>query len=333
MANILSQEEVDALLKGIAVGEIETKVVDRKNLPGVVAYDFTNQDRTIQGRMPALEMTNEKFSRMFSKNLSALLGKAAAVRARSTDSVKFGEFLKSIPLPTSMHLFRIDPLHGSALIVAESQMIVMLVDLILGGSGGNFFKTEGREFTAIENSIIKKVVLSALKDIEKAWQPLIEIKTSYHRSEMNPQYVQLVPPTDVIVVSNFEMDVDNMIGMFSLCIPYAMLEPLLEKLQPGGQGEQLAVNKAWVSRLKKGLCSSKIDLTARLGTAVIHAGEVIGLKKGDVVPLDQFVTDPINLYVEGVMKFRGHPVVYKGNQAIRISRIISNDEVTDDGTE
>lgn len=333
MANILSQEEVDALLRGISGGEIETEVVDLQSTSDVMTYDLTSQDRIIRGRMPTLEMTNEKFARMFRTTLSSLLRKVTSVNTISTDMVKFGEFLKSIPVPTSMHLFKLEPLRGSALIIVESKIIFMLVDIIFGGSGRSAFKIEGREFTAIESNIIKKVILSALGDLEKAWQSLIGLKITYQRSEINPQFVQLVPPTDVVIVSNFEIEVEYSSGTISVCIPYSTLEPLRDRLQAGYQSEQLEVDKTWINRFKGGLLSSKIDLTAQLGSTEINAGEVISLKKGDVIPLPQSILDPINVYVEGVLKFRGRPVIYKGNQAIQVSQIISKDEVIDYGTE
>ena len=335
MANILSQEEVDALLRGISGGEIETET-ETGYLQGpsdVMTYDLTSQDRIIRGRMPILEMTNEKFARMFRATLSSLLRKVTSVSAVSTDMVKFGEFLKSIPVPTSMHLFKLDPLRGSGLIVVESKIIFMLVDIIFGGSGRNAFKIEGREFTAIESNIIKKVILSALGDIEKAWQSLVDLKITYQRSEINPQFIQLVPPTDVVIVSTFEIEVEYSSGTISICIPSSTLSPLRDRLQAGYQSEQLEADRTWVNRFKGGLLASKVDLSARLGSAEINASEVINLKKGDVIPLSQSLTDPINLYVEGVMKFRGRPVIYKGNQAVQVSHVISNDEVTDYGTE
>jgi flagellar motor switch protein FliM len=333
VANILSQEEVDALLRGISGGEIETETVELQALSDVMTYDLTSQDRIIRGRMPTLEMTSEKFARMFRTTLSSMLRKVTSVSAVSTNMVKFGEFLKSIPVPTSMHLFKLEPLRGSALIIVESKIIFMLVDIIFGGSGRNAFKIEGREFTAIESSIIKKVILSALGDIEKAWQSMIELKISYQRSEINPQFVQLVPPTDVVVVSTFEIEVEYSSGTISLCIPYSTLEPLRDRLQAGYQSEQLEVDKNWISRFKSNLLASKVDLTARLGSAEINASEVINLKKGDVIPLSQCIADPINIYVEGVNKFRGRPVIHKGNQAVQISHIITKDEVIDYGAE
>ena len=333
MANILSQEEIDALLRGISGGEIETELPDLHDPTDITSYDLTSQDRIIRGRMPTLEMTNEKFARMFRTTLSAMLRKVTSVSSISTDMIKFGEFLRTIPVPTSLHLFKLDPLRGSGLIIVESKIIFMLVDIIFGGSGKNTFKIEGREFTPIETSIIKKVVLAALSDMEKAWQSLINFNISYSRSEINPQFVQLVTPTDVVVVSNFEIEVEYSSGIISLVIPYSALEPLRERLQTGYQSEQMEADKTWIKRFKSELHSSKVDLTARLGSAEIDAGEIISLKKGDVITLDQYATDPVNIYVEGVLKFLGKPVIYKGNQAIQISNIITSDEVPDYGTE
>jgi flagellar motor switch protein FliM len=330
LANILSQEEVDALLRGIKGGDIETEVVDLQGPSDVMTYDLTSQDRIIRGRMPTLEVTNEKFARMFRTTLSSLLRKVTNVNAISTDMVKFGEFMKSIPVPTSMHLFKLEPLRGNALIIVESKIIFMLVDIIFGGSGRNAFKIEGRDFTAIESNIIKKVILSALGDLEKAWQSLIGMKITYLRSEINPQFVQLVLPTDIVIVSNFEIESS---GTISVCIPYSTMEPLRDRLQAGYQSEQLDVDRTWINRFKGGLLASKIELTARLGSTEINAGEVVSLKKGDVIPLSQFILDPINVYVEDILKFRGRPVIYKGNQAIQILQIISSDEVIDYGTE
>jgi flagellar motor switch protein FliM len=333
VANILNQEEVDALLRGISGGEIETETPDLSDLSDIVNYDLTSQDRIIRGRMPTLEMTNEKFARMFRTTLSSLLRKVTSVSAISVDMLKFGEFLKTIPMPTSMHLFKLEPLRGSGLMIVESKIIFMLVDIIFGGTGKSAFKIEGREYTAIESNIIKKVVLSALGDIEKAWQQLIDIKTVYQRSEINPQFAQLVSPTDVVVVSNFEIEVEYSSGIISLCIPYAALEPIRDKLQAGYQSEQMEADKTWTNRFKAGLFASKVGIVTNLGQMQIYMGEVINLKKGDVIPLDRYVTDPLDIFVEGIMKFRGNPVTYKGNQAIQVSHVITNEEVIDYGTE
>jgi flagellar motor switch protein FliM len=333
MSHILTQEEVDALLRGISGGEIETEIEQSFDPSEIVNYDLTSQDRIIRGRMPTLEMTNEKFARMFRATLSSMLRKVVSVSALSVDMIKFGEFLKTLPVPTSLHLFRMDPLRGGALIVLEPRIIFTLIDILFGGLGKDNYKIEGREFTAIETSVIRKIVLSALADLEKAWKPLIDLTIAYQRSEVNPQFVHIVPPTDVIVLINFEIEVEYTTGILALCIPYASLEPIREKLSAGFQSEQLEVDRAWMERFKKSLIQSRVDLTVELGRTKISTTDVLHLKKGDVILLDQYATDPLYVFVEGLSKYRALPGLYKGSQAIRISEILKDKEVFSDGTE
>jgi flagellar motor switch protein FliM len=326
MTNILSQEEVDALLRGISGGEIETQVEEYHEPGAIIPYDLTSQDRIIRGRMPTLEMTNEKFARTFRQTLSSILRKVISITAVSADMIKFGEFLKTLPVPTSLHLFRMDPMRGNAIFIVESKIIFTLVDIIFGGSGTEAFKIEGREFTAIENNLIKKIVLSALADLEKCWKPLIDLKISYQRAEINPQFVQIVPPTDVVVVMNFEIEVEYTSGVVSICIPYSMLGPIKEKLSAGFQSEQLEVDKAWANRFRSGLLKSYVDIFVELGRAQVMGKDIVNLKKGDVIQLEHYASDPLDVYVEGIKKYTGYPGNYKGNQAVQISSIVTGKE-------
>ncbi|HOF04125.1 MAG TPA: flagellar motor switch protein FliM [Syntrophales bacterium] len=322
MNKILTQEEVDALLRGISGGEIETEMDEIHDPSDVVPYDLTSQDRIIRGRMPTLEMINEKFARLLRTTLSSLLRKVTSVSAISVNMVKFGEFLKTLPVPTSMHLFRMDPLRGTSLFVVEAKVIFMLVDILFGGSGRDMFKVEGREFTAIENNIIRRVVLNALADLEKAWRGLIELKMEYQRSEVNPQFVYIVSPTDVVVVVNFEVEVEYSSGLMTLCIPYATLEPLREKLQAGFQSEQMEVDRGLMERFRKNILQAEVDLVVELGSTQIAAGDVVNFQVGDIIPLDQYAADPVRIFVEGIMKFDGYAGVYRGSQAVQIAQII-----------
>lgn len=321
MTKILSQEEVDALLKGLSGGAIETDNADSIDPNEVIIYDLTNQDRIIRGRMPALEMTNERFARIFRASLSSLLRKVISISTISLETLKFGEFLKTLPVPTSLHIFRMEPLRGSAIAVIESRIIFTLVDVLCGGMGRESYRVEGREFTAIETNLIRKVVFNALGDLEKAWKALLEINISYQRSEINPQFAQIVPLTDVVVVMNFEIEMEYSSGIMCICIPYSTLEPIREKLQGGFLSEQLEVDKEWAKRFAQGLLESKVDMMVELGRTEVELKKVLEMKVGDVVMLDQFATDPLPVYVEGIMKFRGHPGVYKGNHALQITKL------------
>jgi flagellar motor switch protein FliM len=255
------------------------------------------------------------------------------VSALSVEMMKFGEFLKTLPVPTSLHIFRMEPLRGSAIFVVESKVIFSLVDILFGGTGQSSFKIEGREFTAIENRLIKRVVLSALVDFEKAWKAILDVKIGHQRSEINPQFAHIVPLTDVVVVVHFEIEMEFSSGIVSVCIPYSMLEPVREKLQAGFQSDALEVDREWANRFRDGLMVSKVELIVELGRSEVSAKEVVDLKKGDVIMLERYRIDPLDVFVEGVQKLTAFPGVYKGNSAIQIAGTIQGKEARYYGTE
>ncbi len=334
MTNILSQEEVDALLRGISGGDIETEIVKEPLDPNeAMPYDLTSQDRIIRGRMPTLEMINERFARTFRTSISALLRKVVSFTTLSIEMIKFGDFLKTLPVPTSLHLFKMEPLKGNAIFIVESKVIFTLVDIFFGGTGRDPYRVEGREFSAIETNLIKRVIMGALTDLEKAWQALIDCRMTYQRTETNPQFAQIVPPTDVVVLINYEIEMEFASGSFSLCIPYSLLEPVREKLQAGFQSDTLEVDTVWANRFKENLMASKVDILIELGRADISAKDVVDLQKGDVILLDQFAVDPLKIYVEGMLKFGGFPGVHKGNQAVKVTELYEKKEVLQYGAE
>jgi flagellar motor switch protein FliM len=326
MPNVLSQEEIDALLEGLSDGKIETKVVSTPP-EGIVTYDLASQDRIIRGRMPTLEMTNEKFARIFRGTLSSILRKVVNVSTMSTDMLKFAEFMKTLPVPTSIHLFKMNPLRGNAIFIVESKVIFALVDLMFGGSGTSQYKVEGREFTPIENNLIKKIVLSALSDLENSWSSLADISISYMRSEINPQFAQIVPPTEVVVVINYELEIEYTTGIVSICIPYASLEPVKEKLLTGYQSESMEVDMIWQTRFKNYLLTADVDLVVQLGSTKISGRELLNLQEGDVIRLDQFADDPLTAFVEGVAKYKVFPGHRKGNMAGKIHDLIKKEDI------
>lgn len=322
MSQVLSQDEVDALLRGVSDGGIETEAEDDGEGSGVVAYDLTSQERIIRGRMPTLDIINQRFSRLFRNSLSTALRKVLDVSAVSTDTVKFGEFIKSLPVPASLHVFRMPPLRGFALLVAESKMVFALVDTFFGGSGAAGMKIEGRDFTSIEQRIIKNVVLMALVDLQKAWVPVHPVEMVFVRSEVNPQFAAIVPPTDVVVVILFEIEMDQFSGTLTVCLPYSTIEPIIGKLKAGFQSDQLEVDLAWTRRLRERLAMAEVGVKVRLGRTEMTSREFLHMKAGDVLSLDTDVSEELTVYVGGVAKFKGHPGVVGGNKAVRISRVI-----------
>lgn len=323
MAQILSQEEVDALLRGVSDGEIETETEEIVDESGIVPYDLTSQERIIRGRMPTLDIINQRFSRLFRNSLSSSLRKVLDVSAVSTDTVKFGEFVKSLPVPASLHIFKMEPLRGFALFIAESKLVFALVDTFFGGGGNVSMKIEGRDFTTIEQRMIKKVVLMALEDLEKAWKPVHSVNISFVRSEVNPQFAAIVPPTDVVVVILFEIEMDQVSGTITVCLPYSTIEPIIGKLKAGFQSDQLEVDQLWIKRLRERMLEAQVEVVVELGKATITSKDLVNFKVGDVIQLDNDVNDELNVKVEGVSKFRGYPGTMKGSNAVQVSSIIA----------
>lgn len=333
MSNVLSQGEVDALLHGLSGGAIDTTQKEVRNSPVAQPYDLTNQDRITRGRMPTLEMATEKFARLFRTTLLSMLRKVITINVVSVDMMKFGEFMKKIPQPSSLNVFRMEPLRGISLLVLEAQVIFALVDIIFGGSGKGEYTVEGRDFTNIENRVIGKFVHNALTDLKNAWKSIMDVDFAYLKSETNPQFAQVALSTDVVVVIQLEIDMDFDSGAMFFCIPYATVEPIKEKLQTGYQADKLEIDKTWANKFARGLSTTDVALTVELGRTVLRGSEVKNLKRGDVIPLNQDCSAGLNIYLEKIIKMKGHPGVYRGNMAIEITEFVSNEGVLLYGSE
>jgi len=323
MVDILSQQEVDSLLAGLSEGKVETETDVAQVSDEIRAYDFTGQERVIRGRMPTFEVIHERFTREIRTSLSSLLHTTIDISTESMETLKFSEFGRSLPVPTSMHIFRMEPFRGYVLLVLESQLVFTLIDTFFGGNGTGKAKVEGREFTSIEEVMIKKVVTACLKGLETAWSPVEQIETVYVRSEVNPQFATIVPSSDLVIVVKFELEMEQSTGTISLCIPYAMIEPIRSKLTSGFQSDALEVDHAWQERVKEIILDSTITISVLLGRAQIDGERLIGLKPGDVIQLNQSATETLIAQVEGVAKLTGYAGVHKGMQAFKIERKLS----------
>ena len=326
MSDVLSQEEVDALLRGVTDGEIETESEELIDESGIVPYDLTSQERIIRGRMPTLDIINQRFTRLFRNSMSTTLRKVVDVSAVSIDTIKFGEFIKSLPVPASLHVFKMDPLRGFALLVMESKLVFALVDTFFGGTGTVGMKVEGRDFTTIEQKMIKTVVKKALEDLQKAWTPVHPVECAFVRSEVNPQFAAIVPPTDVVIVVIFEIEMDQMSGSITVCFPYSTLEPIIAKLRAGFQSDQLEIDFTWLRRLRERLKEAQVEAVVELGHTTVLAEDILNFKVGDIITLDRDSADEIEVIIEGLMKFKGYPGVFKGNRALQVSKVIERKE-------
>lgn len=331
MNQVLSQSEVDALLAAVSDGEVTTSENSKPESTGSVksdgkrvdTYDLTSQDRIIRGRLPQLEVIYEKFMRAFRVSLSSTLRKIASITLTSTEFLKFGEFINTLPMPTCMSVLRFGTLRGSALMVIESKLAYALVDSFFGGADRPYTKIDGKEFTQIELSIVKKVVELAIHDLENAWASVEKIDCSFVRTEVNPQFVGIVPPTDVVIASTFDVELENATGTISVVVPYATIEPIKQKLQSGFQVESDQTDKKlWTAIIKEQLLETNVEVKVNLGQTEILLQDLMGMKIGDVIPLDQDATGEIDVQIENVKKFKGYYGIHHGTVAIQVTRQI-----------
>ena len=319
MNKILAQDEVDALLRGLSGGEVEAETDMTEDDTGIVPFDLANQDRIIRGRMPVLEIVNDRFSRLCTNALSNAVRKRVELNPISIDMTKFGDFMRSLPVPTSINIFKMEPLRGNAIIVVDSRLVFALVENFFGGAGSQP-KIEGREFTRIEQAIVDRVIKIALDNMEESWRPVHEVNLELVRSEINPQFAAIVPPSDVVVVITFEVELENAIGSMVVCLPYATIEPIRSKLHASFQTERLEIDHAWVSRLKERLMETPVELLVRFGRSKITGRQLMNLREGDILLLNTDTDDLIEAEIEGVKKFQGIAGTVKGSKAFQVIR-------------
>lgn len=341
MNQVLTQNEVDALLSAVAEGSVDVAnqgeaqappggtpwndAPAASNEPEVTPYDLTNQDRVIRGRMPTLDIIYERFIRLYRMSLSNSLRKIATISIISTDLLKFGEFVNTLPIPSCMCIMRFESLRGPALLVFESKLAYALVDSFFGGTDRPYTKIEGKEFTRIELSIMRKVMDLAIKDLEEAWTPVHKADISFLRTEVNPQFVGVVPPSDVIISTTFEVELENASGTIALVIPYSTIEPIKNKLNASFQTESDRVDKEWAAKLEEHLRNAEANVLVNLGTASITVGDLVNLNVGDVIPLSQDADGELEILVEGVPKFKCFFGMSRGNRAVQISQYVENE--------
>ncbi|PIT99935.1 MAG: flagellar motor switch protein FliM [Bdellovibrionales bacterium CG10_big_fil_rev_8_21_14_0_10_45_34] len=332
MNQVLSQSEVDALLAAVSEGDSSGGASDDSaggvtTTPdkGVVVYDLTSQDRIIRGRLPQLDVIYERFMRSFRISLSSALRRIASLNHASTDFLKFGEFINTLPMPTCMSVLRYNGLRGSSLFVIESKLAYALIDNFFGGNDRPYTKIEGKEFTPIELSIVRKVVELAIQDLESAWASVYKIDCSFVRTEVNPQFVGIVPPTDVVIASTFDVELESANGTITLVLPYSTIEPIKQKLSTGFQVESDQTDKRmWASTIKEQLLDTELDILVNLGETNITMKDLMNFKVGDVVPLGQDVSGELQVLVEGVTRFKCYYGVSHGNTAVQLIRKIED---------
>ena len=323
MNQVLTQDEINSLLKGLSEGEVDDGDLDSGSGElDVKKFDLANQERIIRGRMPTMELIHDRFARQFRTNLSKFLGRTCFANVGGIEMIKFGLFMKKLPLPSSLHIFRMPPLTGFALMCVSSPLVFGIVDSLFGGSGQGKVKVEGREYTPIENRLIGKVVMMALEVLKDAWAPIHPVDFVYVRSEFNPLAIAIVPPTDVVIIVTIEVELESESTTLVLCTPLSTVEPLRGKLSAGFQSTRLEEDTGVKKRMTENVMTSTATMSVQLAEGRISAGDLIKLQEGDIVTLDSNPTDKALVMVEGKPKFYGYVGSYRGNRAVRITEPI-----------
>lgn len=313
--DLLSQEEIDALLHGVEGGDVETEAAEA-GPGGARAYDLTSQDRIVRGRMPTLEMINERFARHMRISLFNLLRRTAEISVGGVKMLKFGEYVHSLFVPTSLNLVRIKPLRGTALFIIDPKLVFILVDNFFGGDGRFHAKIEGREFTPTEMRVIQIMLDSSFHDMKEAWAPVMPVDFEYLNSEVNPQFANIVSPTEVVVVSTFHIELDGGGGDMHVTIPYSMIEPIREILDTGIQSDRSVVDERWVKALREELKVAELEINCFLTEVDVSLHDVLNMRPGDIIPVD--LPQLVTLRAEGIPVFRGRFGVSEGYNAVKV---------------
>lgn len=301
MSDLLSQDEIDALLHG--VDEVEEEEVEQTETDSsALEYDFSSQDRIVRGRMPTLEIVNERFARHMRVSLFNMMRRSAEVSINGIQMIKFGEYIHTLFVPTSLNMVRFRPLKGTGLITMEARLVFILVDNFFGGDGRYHAKIEGREFTPTERRIIQMLLKIIFEDYKEAWGPVMDVSFEYLDSEVNPAMANIVSPTEVVVISSFHIELDGGGGDFHISLPYSMLEPIRELLDAGVQSDKEDTDLRWSKALRDEIMDVKVELTTHMMDIEMSLSKVMELKDGDIIPID--LPEHIVILVEGLPTFR-----------------------------
>ncbi|WP_313704275.1 flagellar motor switch protein FliM [Massilia sp.] len=320
--NFLSQEEVDALLKGVNGDQDDVSAPE--DTSGVRTYNLATQERIVRGRMPTLEIINERFARLLRIGLFNFLRRSAEVSVGSVRVSKYSEFIRNLVVPTNLNLIHMKPLRGTALMVFDPGLVFLLVDNLFGGDGRFHTRVEGRDFTQTEQRIILRILDIVFEAYTKSWEPVYPIEFEYIRSEMNTQFANIATPNEVVVSSTFTIELGPVSGQIHFCMPYSMIEPIRDALTSSIQGEALEVDKRWIRLMTQQIQVAEVELVAELGHGRANFDEILNMKVGDVIPIS--VPETIQATVDGVPVMECSYGVSNGQYALKVEKLLANSD-------
>lgn len=317
----LSQDEVDALLKGVS-GEAEEPAQESKPDNGVRPYNLATQERIVRARMPSLEMINERFARQLRISLFNFVRRTTDITVAPPRVQKFSDFVRNLVVPTNLNLVQIKPLRGSSLFVFDPNLVFLVVDSLFGGNGQFQTRVEGRDFTQTEMRIIQRMLELVFEEYQKSWKPVQEIKLEYVRSEMNTQFAPIATPNDVVIVTTWNIEFGATGGEFHICIPYTSLEPIRDQLYSTIQSDAHESDKRWYRQLQHEVQNAEVELVVNLGSSALTLNQILNMQTGDVIGID--VPETMLAEVDGVPVIECKCGVLNGQYAVRVERMISH---------
>ncbi|MBS0043677.1 flagellar motor switch protein FliM [Shewanella sp. M16] len=321
MSDLLSQDEIDALLHG--VDDVDDDEIDAIG-EDARSYDFSSQDRIVRGRMPTLEIVNERFARHLRISMFNMMRRAAEVSINGVQMLKFGEYVHTLFVPTSLNMVRFSPLKGTALITMEARLVFILVDNFFGGDGRFHAKIEGREFTPTERRIVQLLLKIIFEDYKDAWAPVMDVEFDYLDSEVNPAMANIVSPTEVVVINSFHIEVDGGGGDFHITMPYSMIEPIRELLDAGVQSDKQDTDMRWSQALHDEIMDVKVGFDANIVEHELTLKEVMNFKAGDIIPIE--LPEFIMMKIEDLPTYRCKMGRSRDNLALKICEKIPRPE-------
>lgn len=315
----LTQEEVDTLLKGVSGVDTETPAMPA-DPSGVRPYNLATQERIVRGRMPALEIINDRFARLLRIGLFNFMRRSPEVSVAPVRVIKYSEFIRNLVVPTNLNIAQIKPLRGNALVVIEPNLVFQVVDTMFGGDGRFRTRVEGRDFTSTEMRIIQRLLQVVFEEYRVAWQNVYPLSLEYVRSEMHTQFANIATPTEVVVVCSFTVDFGAGGSSIHFAIPYSAFEPIRDIIYSPLQGDQAEPDKRWMHMLSRQVQSAEVQLVANLTTATLRVRELLEMQIGDVLPLD--IPPHVTAEVDGVPILDCSYGVRNGQYALRIERVL-----------
>jgi flagellar motor switch protein FliM len=321
--SFLSQEEVDALLEGVT-GESQKTVEEAAEHGEVRAYNISSQERIVRGRMPTMEIVNERFTRNLRVGLFNFIRRSPEVSVGPVTVQRYSAFLRELAVPTNFNIVAIRPLRGSGLIVCEPALVFGVIDTLYGGIGKFQTRIEGRDFSATEQRVINRLVDVITSEYKKAWKGIYPLELEYQRSEMQPQFANIATPSEIVISTSFQLEIGDITGAIHFCFPYSTLEPIRDVLYSSTQGDSIEVDRRWVNVLTREIQAAEITLVAELARADATVEQLLTMKKGDFIELDR--QPKIQATVDGVPIFECQYGTHNAKYAIRIDKALRGND-------